>query len=55
MKTELKTLTFNAKKWRKENGYTTPEWEMYVKNAVCTTTILCVVSFVFGAIVEKVI
>lgn len=51
----LRPLTFNAKKWRKENGYTTPEWEMYVKNVVCTTTIFCMVSFVLGAIVQKVL
>lgn len=55
MTKELKPLTFNAKRWREENGYTIPEWEMYVENAVCTTTILCTASFVLGIIVEKVI
>jgi len=55
MKTELKPIEFNAKKWREENGYTSPEWEMYVNNAVCITTILCMVCFVLGVIAERVI
>jgi len=50
MKTELKPIGFNAKKWREENGYTTPEWEMYVNNTVCTTTIFCMVCYVLGVI-----
>ena len=32
MKSKLSPWTLNAKKWREENGYTTPEWEMYVQN-----------------------
>jgi len=55
MTTELKPLTFNAKKWRKENGYITPEWEMYVKNVICTVTIFCTISFVLGILIGKVI
>jgi hypothetical protein len=46
----LRPLTFNAKKWRKENGYTTPEWEMYAKNIRYKTIILCTVSFIFGMV-----
>jgi len=55
MKTELNPIGFNAKKWREENGYTTPEWEMYANNVVCTTTILCMVCFVLGTIAERMI
>ena len=36
MKSKLNKLTWNAKKWREENEYTTPEWEMYVENRKCT-------------------
>jgi len=53
-KVELKQLTFNAKKWRKENGYITPEWEMYVKNVICTMTIFCTISLILGILIGKV-
>lgn len=55
MTKELKLWTLNVKKWRKENGYTTPEWEMYVKNVIFTTTVFCTISFVLGMIVERLI
>lgn len=32
MKSKLSPWTLNAKKWREENGYITPEWEMYAMN-----------------------
>ena len=50
MKTELKPLTFNAKRWREENGYTSPEWEMYAENCVYVTMIFCILFFFLGAI-----
>jgi len=53
-KAELKPWTFNAKKWRKENGYITPEWEMYVKNVICTVTIFCTISLILGILIGKV-
>jgi len=55
MTKELKPWTFNAKRWREENGYTTPEWEMYVKNFIFTTVILCGIFFVLGALAERLI
>lgn len=51
MKTKLNPLSFNAKKWRKENGLTTPEWEMYVKNIRCKMIIFCILFFVLGMVV----
>lgn len=29
MATKLSAFTMNAKKWREEHGFTTPEWEQY--------------------------
>lgn len=55
MNKELKPWTFNAKKWRVENGYDTLEWKMYVENVVYTTTIFCITSFILGIIMGKVI
>lgn len=52
---ELKPWAFNAKKWRIENGYDTPEWEMYVKNVICTVTIFSIISFVLGVIMGEMI
>ncbi|MCK5138222.1 MAG: hypothetical protein KAQ85_00130 [Thermodesulfovibrionia bacterium] len=54
MKTKLGPWTVNAKKWREENGYTTPEWMMYVENrnvsSVVLATITCILGVVLGAL-----
>jgi len=49
MKTKLSKFTLNAKKWRVENGCTTPEWIMYVKNRETIQTAMCIISCVWGA------
>jgi ABC-type lipoprotein release transport system permease subunit len=55
MANKLNRFTLNAKRWREENGYITPEWEMYKTNVVTQYSILgligCVVSFVIGVII----
>ena len=54
MKTELKPYTFNAKKWRIENGYTTPEWEMYVANTLFTMQYCIVAGILFGVVLMSI-
>ena len=51
MATELSKWTFNARKWREENGFTTPEWEMYVANRAAGGTIISTVCFIIGILV----
>lgn len=48
MTKELKPWTFNAKKWRRENGYTSPEWEMYVKNRIVYDILFLVAGILIG-------
>ena len=51
---ELKPFSIDAKAWRLRNGFTTPEWEMYVKNKRCTgivlDTIMCFLCLIIGAV-----
>ena len=48
MMIEKLTIWMNAKKWRTRNGYTTPEWEMYVNNTIYISVILIVLSYCCG-------
>lgn len=54
---KLNRFTLNAKKWRNENGYITPEWEMYKTNMISTffivMLILTTLSFVAGVVWMK--
>lgn len=54
MKTELKPYTLNARKWRIENGYTTPEWEMYYKNMEFKTFCVAMLYFLVGCILTNI-
>ncbi|MCZ7361876.1 MAG: hypothetical protein O8C58_00820 [Candidatus Methanoperedens sp.] len=50
--TELATWkTFPLKVWRKKNGFTTPEWESYVKAINIQDTIFSFTLFVSGVII----
>lgn len=49
MKTKLSQWELDAKKWREENGYITPEWMIYVKNRSNILITACVMSFIYGA------
>lgn len=51
MKTKLKPYTFNTKKWRIENGFTSPEWEMYVNNVIIKTELFIIFSIVIGIVI----
>lgn len=53
MTEKLKPWTFDANKWRKENGYTTPEWEMYVGNMICTMIFICITSLISGIMIGR--
>ena len=55
MTAKLKPWTFNAKNWRVENGYTTPEWEMYVGNMLCTMMLVCIISLALGIMVGRLV
>ena len=48
MVTKLGKWSLNAEKWRKENGYTTPEWEMYVNNSNRMNLIVALLGFILG-------
>ena len=50
MTTKLGKWTLNTRKWREENGLTTPEWEMYVKNIRCASLISDMLFFAVGII-----
>lgn len=44
MNTKLSKWTKDTKKWREQNGCTTPEWKMYVanrNNMICGVAIIC--------------
>lgn len=48
MGTELSKWTRNTKKWREENGYTTPGWKMYVENRNTMVVGVAIVCFFYG-------
>lgn len=50
MVTKLGKWTLNTRKWREENGLTTPEWEMYVINRKMTAVLVGTLNFVLGVI-----
>jgi len=47
---EKLTIWMDAKKWRTRNGYTTPEWEMYVNNTINLGVISIVLSCCCGMV-----
>lgn len=55
MGTKLKIFTFRTYKWREENGYTTPEWEMFVDNrhitGMISSMLVGVVAFIYGVVI----
>ena len=51
MNTKLSMWKLNARKWREENGYTTPEWDMYVKNRNNMIVGIAIICFVYGMVV----
>ena len=54
MGTKLPKWTLNGKKWREENGYTTPEWEMYDKH-MCNFSIYTYFLGLFVGVVISVV
>ena len=54
MKTKLKIYTLDARKWRIENGYTTPEWEMYYSNMEFKAILIAMLYFTAGCILTNV-
>lgn len=50
MTTKLGKWTLNSRKWREENGLTTPEWVMFVENRQYTSLIMNMAFFGLGII-----
>jgi len=48
MVTKLGKWTLNTRKWKEENGLTTPEWEMFVENERYTALISDLAFFGLG-------
>ena len=51
MRTKLNKWSWDAKKWREENGYTTPEWEMYKNNRMMQTYIFGFIACSIGLLI----
>lgn len=51
MKTKLSPWTMNTKKWREENGCTTPEWKMYIENRKHTGIMIMTIVYLTGIFV----
>jgi len=50
MTTKLGKWTLNTRKWREENGLTTPEWDMFVQNRNRMSSVIALLYFTFGMI-----
>jgi hypothetical protein len=48
MKYKLNPWTLNAKQWRIDNEYTTPEWEMYVTNMRNKCMVFIIMVYLIG-------
>ena len=52
---KLGRWTLDAKEWRVRNGYTTPEWEMYVENRHVISIVVFVLGMVMGIMLTMLI
>ena len=53
--TKLNRFSFKARKWREDNGFTTPEWRMYAENSYCTLIFFSILTGVLASFIGVIV